>query len=63
MDDDDDRIPRTYHRRYTDTISVREHEDLEDRVDKVEGKLDRITWMVVATLVTALLDLWKATGH
>ena len=34
-----------------------EHEDLKERVRIVESKLDRITWLVIATLAASLVDL------
>lgn len=41
-----------------DDVTRGEHEDLKDRVKVVEGKLDRITWLLVATLVATLVDLF-----
>ena len=46
-------------RRFDDAPVTRpEHNDLKERVKAVEGKLDRITWLVVATLATALVDIF-----
>ena len=34
-----------------------EHNDLKTRVGGVESKLDRITWLIIATLAASLADL------
>ena len=51
-----------YNRRIEDSPTREEHNDLKERVKAVESKLDRITWLVIATLVTALLDLVRTVG-
>lgn len=53
----------TEQRRWDDPVSRPEHNDLKDRVKAVESKLDRITWLVIATLATAILDLLKSIGR
>ena len=45
-----------------DDVTRPEHNDLKERVTTVENKLDRITWLVIATLGTAILDLLKSSG-
>ena len=40
-----------------DPPSRAEHNDLKERVRIIESKLDRITWLVIATLASALVDL------
>lgn len=48
-----------FRRRFDDTpITRSEHNDLKERVKAVEDKLDRITWLVIATLATAIVDLF-----
>jgi hypothetical protein len=34
-----------------------EHNDLKTRVGAVESKLDRMTWLIIATLAASLADL------
>jgi hypothetical protein len=42
---------------YDHPITRFEHDDLKERVRVLEAKLDRITWLVIATLATTVADL------
>jgi hypothetical protein len=45
-------------RHHEDHVTRPEHSDLKNRVDKLESKLDRITILVIATLATAIVDIF-----
>ncbi len=47
-----------YDRRADDVPNREEHNDLKGRVKVVEEKLDRMTWLIIATLVSTLADLY-----
>ena len=44
-------------------ITRYEHEDLKERVRVLEAKLDRITWLVIATLAATVADLARGLIH
>ncbi len=48
-----------FRRRFDDSPVTRpEHDDLKTRVKSLEDKLDRITWLVIATLAAAIVDIF-----
>lgn len=47
-----------YDRRVDDGPSREEHNDLKIRVKTIEDKLDRMTWLIIATLAATLADLY-----
>lgn len=54
---------RNYTRRTDDYVTRYEHEDIERRVGVTESKLDRITWLIVATLAATIVDIVAKINH
>jgi hypothetical protein len=40
-----------------------EHNDLKSRVQMVEAKLDRITWLIIATLAVTIVDIFTKVSR
>ena len=53
----------SFGRGVADPVTRHEHEDIERRVGLLEGKLDRITWLLIMTLAVTCADLARSIIH